>query len=279
MQSRPFSRKDDYRGPVQAVILDWAGTAVDHGCRGPVEVFSRAFRKFGLEPTSAEVREPMGREKREHVAAMLEMPRLAQMWEQINGHRPDDDDVSAVFASVLELMPSTLADYAEPVPGCVDAMAALKKMGIAVGSCTGYSRSMMEQLLPRATAAGFNPDCLVTSDEVPAGRPWPWMCWQNCMKLGVFPPEAVVKVGDTLADIAEGLNAGHWSVAVTRTSNSIGLDASEVARLDEADLAAREKELADKFLKAGAHFVISSVAELPGLCETVSQRLAEGQKP
>lgn len=268
-----------FLGPVQAVILDWAGTTVDHGCRGPVAVFLRAFGSFGIEPTVAEAREPMGMEKREHVAAMLAMPRLAALWAGAHGKKPDDDDVDAVFNAVWELMPHTLADFAEPVPGLVEAIAALRAKGIKIGSCTGYSRAMMSELLPIAEKLGYKPDCLVTADEVPAGRPWPWMCWQNCMKLGVFPPEAVVKVGDTLADIREGINAGHWSVAVTRTSNAIGLNADETARLEPADLAAREKELAHEFRKAGAHYVISSISELPALCDEISACLAIGRRP
>ena len=66
---KPFLRRTAYMGPIQAVILDWAGTAVDHGCRGPVAVFSRAFERHGMKPEVAEVRAPMGREKREHVQA------------------------------------------------------------------------------------------------------------------------------------------------------------------------------------------------------------------
>ncbi len=274
MESKPFVRRGrPYVGPVQAVILDWAGPAVDHGCRGPVAVFTRAFGRFGLEPETAEVRAPMGREKREHVAAMLNMPRLAALWRERSGHAPDDADVDAVFAAVTELMPGTLADYAEPVPGCVEAMARLREMGVKIGSCTGYSRSMMENLLPRAAAAGYAPDCVVPADEVPAGRPWPWMCQTNCMRLGVHPQEAVLKVGDTVADIEEGLNAGHWSVAVTRTSNALGLTAEEAAAMPAQELARREEALARSFREAGAHYVISSVADLPELVETIAARL------
>lgn len=280
MEAKPFVRRGrPYTGPVQAVILDWAGTAVDHGCRGPVAVFTRAFERFGITPTTDEVRAPMGREKREHVAAMLAMPRLAALWKEKNGHAPDDADVSAVFAAVSELMPETLADYAEPVPGCVEAMARLRDMGVKVGSCTGYSRAMMENLLPRAAAAGYVPDCVVAADEVPAGRPWPWMCQRNCMEMGVFPPEAVIKVGDTVADIEEGLNAGHWVAAVTRTSNALGLTAEEAAAMPPEELARREAELARSFREAGAHFVISSVADLPDLVETVAGRLRQGERP
>lgn len=280
METKPYIRRaTPYTGPVQAVILDWAGTAVDHGCRGPVAVFSRAFARFGLTPEVAEVRAPMGREKREHVAAMLAMPRLAAQWRERSGHAPDDADVDAIFAVVADLMPETLADYAEPVPGCIEAMAALRARGVKIGSCTGYGREMMTRLEPRAAAAGYVPDCVVTADEVPAGRPWPWMCMLNCMRLGVHPPEAVIKVGDTVADVEEGLNGGHWSVAVTRTSNALGLSAEEARALDPGELARREAALARSFREAGAHHVISSVADLPDLADAVSARLRAGERP
>lgn len=280
MEAKPFVRgKSPYTGPVQAVILDWAGTAVDHGCCGPVAVFTRAFERFGLKPSTDEVRAPMGREKREHVAAMLAMPRLAALWREESGRQPDADDVNAVFDAVNELMPGTLADYAQPVPGCVEAMRRLRQMGVKIGSCTGYSRAMMKHLLPRAAAAGYEPDCVVAADEAPAGRPWPWMCQINCMRLGVHPPEAVIKVGDTVADVEEGLNAGHWSVAVTRTANALGLTAEQAAALPADELARREADLARIFREAGAHYVLSSVAELPELTVTIGERLRRGERP
>ena len=276
---QPFLRRTAYTGPVQAVILDWAGTAVDHGCLGPAAVFSRAFARHGLEPTIAEIRAPMGREKREHVRTMLAMPRLADCWRATHGIPPDASAVDTVFGDVQALMPETLADFATPVPGCVEAMAALRAQGIKIGSCTGYTRAMMVRLEERAAALGYRPDALVTADEVPQGRPWPWMCYMNCMRLGVHPLEAVVKVGDTVADVQEGINAGHWSVGVTRTSNALGLTAEEVAALPADVLHQREAEVGRAFLEAGAHNVITSVAELPTLVTAISHRLARGERP
>lgn len=269
----------NYAGSVQAVILDWAGTAVDHGCRGPAAVFARAFEKFGLTPTDAEIRAPMGMEKRRHVETMLNSPRLAEGWLEKYGRRPEEADVDAIFAETRRLMAPTLADFAEPVPGCAAAIASLREKGVKIGSCTGYSRDMMTELLPAAINAGYSPDCLVTADEVPAGRPLPWMVWLNMTRLEVFPPAAVVKVGDTLADIKEGLNAGCWSVAVTRTSNALGLSAEEAAALSPEILAEKEANLGKDFLQAGAHYVISSIADLPGLVEVISACLANGRKP
>lgn len=161
---------------------------------------------------------------------MLAMPRLAELWRVAQDSAPDDAATDKIFAAVQELMPETLADYATPVPGCVEAIAALRAKGLKIGSCTGYSRNMTVRLMPRAEALGYKPDAVVTADEVPQGRPWPWMCYLNCLRLGVHPLESVIKAGDTIADIEEGINAGMWSVGVTRTSNALGLTAEEAAR-------------------------------------------------
>ena len=79
---------------IKGVILDWAGTAVDCGSRGPAEVFKRAFEAFGIFPSIEEIREPMGKEKREHVRLMLAMPRIEKSWQEANGKMPDETDIS-----------------------------------------------------------------------------------------------------------------------------------------------------------------------------------------
>ena len=45
--------------------------------------------------------------------------------------------------------------------------------------------------------------------------------------LGIYPPTAVVKVGDTVPDIGEGLAAGAWSVGVLRSSSEVGCTEEE----------------------------------------------------
>lgn len=109
---KPFLKREPYTGPVQAIILDWAGTTVDHGCRGPVAVFSRAFEQYGIVPTVEEVRGPMGKDKREHVQCMLHMDRIAALWKDEHGALPDESVTDKIYSLVQELMPETLADYA-----------------------------------------------------------------------------------------------------------------------------------------------------------------------
>lgn len=279
MEFNVFNRNYTYQGSIRAVILDWAGTAVDYGCFGPVAVFQEAFKQFGIEPTIEETRKPMGKEKKEHVKEMLEMPGIKELWSEKYGRAASDEDLDAIFAKVQELMPATLANYAKPVPGCVEALTALREKNIAIGSCTGYNRAMMRELIPRAETLGFKPDYIAASDDVPQGRPYPWMCWLNCIKMGIFPPEAVVKVGDTIADIQEGRNAGHWTVAVVHSSNSMGMKPEEIAALSTEELERLEAPLAKTFSDTGAHFVISDISELPRICDDINQLMLMGITP
>ena len=57
-----FHYQRSYRGPIQAVILDWAGTTVDYGSLAPVAVFVRLFAEQEVTISAAEARGPMGLE-------------------------------------------------------------------------------------------------------------------------------------------------------------------------------------------------------------------------
>ena len=57
------------------------------------------------------------------------------------------------------------------------------------------------------------------------------MCLKNAENLGVFPMEAIVKIGDTLPDVAEGINAGMWTIGLAKTGNEIGLTEEEIDAL------------------------------------------------
>lgn len=111
------------------------------------------------------------------------------------------------------------------------------------------------------------------------GRPKPWLSTRVAERLDIFPLCACVKVDDTLPGIAEGLNAGMWTVGVTRTGNEVGLDEHEVARLPPAELATRLTAARRRFEAAGAHYVVESVTDLPAVVEDINARLAAGETP
>ena len=54
------------------------------------------------------------------------------------------------------------------------------------------------------------------------------MIYKNMTELAVPSVDCVVKVGDTIADIKEGVNAKVWTVGVVPGSNELGLTLDEV---------------------------------------------------
>jgi phosphonoacetaldehyde hydrolase len=258
---------------IKTLVLDWAGTTVDYGCLAPVDAFRSAFEAFGVSPTSAELRAPMGLAKRAHIATMLRGERLGALWREAHGHSPGPADVDAVYDRFEPALYATLADHAEPLPGVLEAVARIREMGVAIGSTTGYTREMMDVVAPLARAAGYAPDAIVCPDDTGGvGRPAPYMLWRNLERLGTPSIHAALKVGDTAADMAEGRNAGCLTVGVLRGSSMVGLSEAELAQMPRAEVGAILDAADQAYLHAGADFVIADIGELPRLIESLGQR-------
>ncbi|MCS7071742.1 MAG: phosphonoacetaldehyde hydrolase, partial [Anaerolinea sp.] len=200
-----------YRGPLRAVVLDWSGTVIDHGSRAPALVFVELFRAAGVDITVDEARGPMGTYKRDHIAALLALPAVRARWEAVHGRPPAEADIDALFADFNPRQIAITQQYTDLIPGALDAVAALRARGLKIGTCTGYTRPIMDAIAPIAAQKGFQPDSITTPEEVPAGRPAPYMIYLTALKLAVYPLAALVKIGDTPVDIEEGLHAGAWT--------------------------------------------------------------------
>jgi len=274
-----FIRNKPYTGPVLGVVLDWAGTAVDYGCMGPTAVFRDAFAEFGVAVDMAEVRAFMGLKKIDHVRSMLGLDSVRAKWRAARGAEPGEADVLAVYERTEPLMLACIARHAEPIPGLLAVVEALRARGVKIGSSTGYTRSMMDILVPRAAEQGYAPDSVLCSTDVPAGRPYPYMCWQNAINLRVHPMEAMVKLGDTVTDIEEGLNAGMWTIGFTQSGNELGLPRAEAEALPPAELSSRLAVIEARFRAAGAHYVARGIWEALPLIDHIESRLARGERP
>jgi phosphonoacetaldehyde hydrolase len=158
-----------FRGPLKAIILDWAGTTMDYGCYAPAVVFVEVFKRHGVPISMAEARAPMGAHKRVHIATIAADPAVAERWRATHGRDCTEADVDAMFADFVPLQMACLADYAELVPGCLEAIAAFRARGLKIGSTTGYLPEMMELLRVEAKRRGYEPDASVSAGEVPAG--------------------------------------------------------------------------------------------------------------
>ncbi|MGA2803106.1 MAG: phosphonoacetaldehyde hydrolase [Acidimicrobiales bacterium] len=274
-----FDHAHRYLGPLKAVVLDWAGTTVDHGCMAPVATFMQAFAETGVPITVEEARAPMGMPKWEHIQAITRMGPVAARWQAVHGSLPTDHDVDTLYKRFLPLQVETVGEHSDVIAGVVEAVAALRARGLAVASTTGYPREVMDVVVRVAKEQGYEADVTVCAGDTPAGRPGPFMALQALIKLSISPVEAVVKIGDTVVDIEEGLNGGMWSVGIAVTGNEVGLTAAEYAA-ESADEQLRLANVAiERLLAAGAHYVVDRLADVLPVIGKIEERLAKGEKP
>lgn len=264
---------------IKAVIFDWAGTMIDFGSRAPVVALLRLFEDAGVPITEAEARADMGRAKRDHIRAILAVPHIATGWQAVYDAPPSEADVSRLHDAVEPIMRSAAAECAVLVPGAAEIAARLRDAGVRIGSCTGYTRAMMADILPRAAEQGYAPEIVVCSGETAEGRPSPLMAWKVLVELGVWPSSACVKVDDATVGIAEGREAGMWTVGLAASGNGVGLDVGDLAALPANARARRIADAAEAFYEAGADYVIDSVAALWPVLDEISVRIAAGEKP
>jgi phosphonoacetaldehyde hydrolase len=264
---------------LKAVILDWAGTVVDHGSRAPMGAFVRAFAEFGVEISIADARGPMGMAKRDHIRMVTRAPAVAAAWRARHGREASEADIDAVMAVFEPMNARAVREHADFIPGALHALTTLRARGLRIGSTTGYTRPIMDVLMPIAAAGGYTPEVTVCAGDLPAGRPSPLMMWQAMAQMGVWPASAVVKVDDTPPGIGEGLAAGTWTVGLALTGNIAGRSAAELAALSDAERGEIRLRATAEMQDAGAHLVIDSIADLPGAIDSIEARLAHGDRP
>ncbi|MTI44308.1 phosphonoacetaldehyde hydrolase [Roseibium hamelinense] len=256
----------------KAVVFDWAGTMIDFGSFAPMGVFVKAFEKFGISVSIDQARAPMGKPKWDHIRAMMDDPNITRQWAEKYGSPPSDRDVDKVYEVFVPMNEAVVVDYADLVPGALDTVHYLRNKDIKIGSTTGYTRSIMERVLPVAEEQGYAPDNLVCADDLPEGRPGPLGMYKCFIDLVVYPPSAVIKVDDTEPGIAEGVAAGCLTVGLALSGNYAGKTPDELAQLSVDDVAAIRAKATTALLEAGADHVIDTVADLPELIEKLDTR-------
>ena len=116
--------------------------------------------------------------------------------------------------------------------GALEVFSWLRHRDIKVALNTGFYRGVTNIILNKlGWLAGLNAeyvggvgsiiDFSIASDEVPLGRPEPFMIQKAMSVFGITDPKEVVKLGDTPVDLAEGRNAGcAASLAVVNGTHS-----------------------------------------------------------
>lgn len=264
---------------IQLVVFDWAGTTIDFGSCAPASAFKKVFAAHGVEVSEEEARRPMGLNKREHLVAMLSNERISKSWQEAHGTSWTHADVSRMYDEFVPFQLEAIRHHSQLVPQLRDVVHILREENIKIGGTTGYFKEAADLISQAASQQGFVPNANICADDVPKGRPAPWMIYQIMQMLNVYPPEAVVKVGDTIADIEAGRNAGCWTVGICDSSSITGLSFDEYCELNDDDKTRQLAATASAFQNAGSHFTISSIEELPQILHQINLKLAEGNRP
>jgi phosphonoacetaldehyde hydrolase len=219
----------------------------------------------------------MGLAKKDHVRHLL--TRIAPLWVQQHERAPDEADCDRLYQRLEPLIAEAAATQSALIPGAKMIAEGLRVAGLKIGSTTGYTRGMMEPVLARTAAEGYRPDAIVCAGETAAGRPAPLMLYRIAAELGVWPLSSVVKVDDAPSGIAEGLNAGAWTIGVAASGNGVGLSVDEFTALPPDDQAARITTSRQALQDAGAHYVVDSVANIMPILHHIAARLRAGARP
>eukprot|EP00913_Durusdinium_trenchii_P023338 g21916.t1 len=228
-----------------------------------------AFESHGVSMTADEVRGPMGLHKKDHIRALFQLESVGRQWQAAHDRAWNEDDVSAIYDAFMPVQIQKAQEFSQLIPGARECFDALKERGILVGTSTGYPRSVADPIIAAAAEQGYRPDASMCADEVPQGRPAPWMIFRNMEMLGVYPPAAVLKVGDTAPDIEAGLNAGARTVGITQTGSEVGLTAEEFDTLDPSAQEEKVRVAETRLKKAGADFVIRRHREHPSMDDDI----------
>src|SRR5258708_13673178 len=92
--SMSFTYERRYRGKIQAVLLDWAGTTMDYGCVAPAVVFVEVYKRQGVPITMEEARIPIGAHKRVPLQQIAEIERVRRRWAEAHGRPPTNEHLN-----------------------------------------------------------------------------------------------------------------------------------------------------------------------------------------
>jgi len=186
---------------IKLIVFDLAGTVIEDAGQVPA-AFTAALRNHEIEITSGSIREMRGASKREVIQRFVER-RLGD----------SKADVLARTEEIYNSFRSTLAgmyekDGVREIAGATEVFTWLQKRGVRVALNTGFDRTITDLLVNSMPWDGGLINAVVCGDDVPQGRPAPYLIFRAMEMSGVTSVHQVTTVGDTVLDLQAGQNAG-----------------------------------------------------------------------
>jgi phosphonatase-like hydrolase len=186
--------------PVKLAVFDIAGTLIeDNGII--VRTFLRTLELSGIPASEGEIKKLRGSAKRD-VLKHFFSGRLGEgslLEKKV-------DEAYLIFKQMLE--ESYKNDDIKSIAGAEKTIGWLRDRNILIATTTGFYSEVRDLVLKRLGWDGSFFDCNVCSDDVPVGRPAPYMIFQCISQLGIYHAKSVIAIGDTPLDMQAGCNAG-----------------------------------------------------------------------
>ena len=221
---------------IELVIFDMAGTTVEDNDE-VLAAFMAAVNEHGLDASEEEVNARMGGSK-------VEVFRYFVGRQYGAGNEKRVDAVYSSFKGALEQ--GYQKNGVKAIAGVEDTFDELTRRGIKIATTTGFYRKVTEVIL---NSLGWDEkvlDVSICADDVPTGRPAPYMIFKAMEAAGVQDVNKVIKLGDTPFDMLAGSRAGLRGVVGVLSGSHTALSLGSVKHTHIIESAADLPALLDK---------------------------------
>jgi len=193
---------------IKAVMFDVIGTTVKE--KDPNTIINCLVKSFSENGVAADIEflnRNRGRDKMELIREFVKEKDLSQ------DHSPliFDSFKKNFLASIHNFMADRDAE---------DLFDHLNQLKIKIGLGTGLSKELFQILIEHLKWNIDRFDYIGVSNDALRSRPHPDMIFDMMHKLRISSPAEILKVGDTIADIREGKNAGVFTAAILSGTQS-----------------------------------------------------------
>ena len=251
---------NSYTPRVRAVIGDWSGTFIDKYSDAPALAIQKAFQLYNMGIELQYVKEPMGMSKVDHIKYLLFKHGDSKYYE--------DKDTFEQFIELLldaykKMQKTIITSHCELLPDVLNTLHRLQKQDIKIGLTTGFPKVITDIIVADTQKQGLYLNAHVATDEVLKGRPYPDGIERNMELLNIKNKHEVVKIDDSETGIQEGINAGVWTIGLSKYSVTSDINPSISKQI---------------LLKAGADYVVDTVQDIPKVINEINFYLRKYSK-
>ena len=269
---------------IRACIFDLGGTIIDKYSLTPLISMQKAFMNKGIQVDPSLIRKDMGMSKVEHIDYLCKYPIIQKQWYENYGSLINEIQKQHLLNDYLSIQKKETIENMNVIPQTYNIIKKLKEMNIKTGVTTGFDKEQTDRVKGILESKNIYLDNYVSSSCLnKPGRPYPYMIYENMVKLNITDPSEVIKIDDTYSGIKEGLNANCMTVSVSRWSINMNIDSYEEMVQFEKGLMKNSnysdnyynlfKKLNDskKLLeKSGAHYNIRNLNELINIIQNLN---------